>query len=232
MKKYIIAGLLMLVSLGLTAQAETEQANSFYFSFHLYYDAGTIYADRDFQFVYDVIPGEYMAEIPNTQFPYRGEIINFAGETARRFEFDPRQGNPDFSKGKITVKAPYVADGERAIFYNAENQPLLTISVSDSSFCNDDGICNADRGEDSLSCPKDCQASLTAPSVIPAPGDTTSRSSGIISGVLYSLAGLVLLGGLWWVFKRRRTQGPIADIVPPTQTPPSSLPTQPPPLAP
>ncbi len=226
MKKYIIFGLLALASLSLSVRAETE-ANNFYLSFHLYYDNGTLVADRDFQFVYDVIPGEYTPDAITTQFPYRGELINFAGEVAKRFSFDPKQGNADFVKGKVTVKAPYVADGERAIFYNSENQPILTIPVADSSYCNDDGICNSDRGEDSLSCPKDCTSSLTAPSTAPVAVAPSSGSSALVSGILYTVAGLVLLGGLWWVFKRRRTQGSSADIVPPAQTSPPSLPTQP-----
>ena len=89
-------------------------------------------------------------------------------------------------------------------FYDNQNQPVLTIPVSDSSFCNDDGICNADRGEDSLSCSKDCKQGLVTPLPTVTPVSSAGGLSGLLSGILYTLAGLVLAGLVWWFFKRRR----------------------------
>ncbi|MFH1230126.1 MAG: hypothetical protein V1709_01375, partial [Planctomycetota bacterium] len=147
-----------------------------------------------------------------------GEIVNIVGEIAGRFEFDPKQGDVNFTKGKISVNAPYVADGQKAVFYDNQNQPVLTIPVSDSSFCNDDGICNADRGEDSLNCPKDCKQSLATP--LPTSTSSTGGSNGLWSGVLYTLGGLILAGLGWWLFKRHHNSNNMT--LPPTlPTPPA-----------
>ncbi len=192
-----------------------NNTNVFYYVFHLYYDNGQLNADRDFQFKYDVIPGDFVASPINTQFPYKGEIINLVGEVTGRFEFDPKQGDVNLIKGKITVKAPYVADGQKVIFYDSQNQPVLTISVSDSSFCDDNGVCDADRGEDSLSCPKDCKQSLPVPSSSATPVPPAGESSGLWSGILYTLGGLVLAGLAWWFFKRRKNTTSLPTFPPP-----------------
>ncbi|OGM97666.1 MAG: hypothetical protein A2735_03625 [Candidatus Yanofskybacteria bacterium RIFCSPHIGHO2_01_FULL_41_21] len=201
--------------------------------FHLYYDNGQLNADRDFQFKYDIISEEFIQGPLTTQFPYRGEIINVLGEIADHFIFDPKQGDVNFMKGKISVKAPYVADGQKVIFYDSQNQPILTIPVSDSSFCDDDGVCNADRGEDSLSCPKDCKQSLPVPPTA-TPTPSTGGSNGLWSGILYTLGGLILAGLAWWFFKRRKNT---TSLPPPERpassgragTPPNNVDTPPPP---
>ncbi len=221
LKTVIITGLLSLLAIGywLPAYADTlDNKNSFYYVFRLYYDNGQLNADRDFQFKYDIIPGEYVADSISTEFPYRGEIINMLGEVANHFVFDPKQGDINFTKGKISVKAPYVADGEKAVFFDQQNQAILTIFVSESSFCNDDGICDADRGEDSLSCPKDCKQALPAPPVV-TPAPTASGSSGIWLSIVYLVVGLLLLGGLWWFVKRRRSTPSLSNFPQPPMPP-------------
>lgn len=194
----------------------SASSDSFYYVFHLYYDNGQLSADRDFKFKYDVIPGDFIADSVTTQFPYRGEVVNFVGETAGRFDFDPKQGDPKFIKGKISVNAPYFADAQKVIFYDNQNQPVLTIFVSDSSFCNDDGICNADRGEDSLNCSKDCKNILSAPVATPIDTAPTSGSSGVWSSILYILGGLILAGLVWWWFFKRRSANTLPTIMPPS----------------
>ncbi len=226
MKKLLIFISLMALATG-TVSADPVTPQAFYYVFHLYYDNGQILADRDFKYAYDVIPGEFQPDVAAAQFPYRGDIINFTGEIASHFTFDPKQGDAKFVKGKISVKAPYIADGQKAVFYDAQNNPILTVTVSESSFCNDDGICNEDRGEDSLSCPKDCKQSLPAPPVT-SPNSETGGSRGIVSGIIYTLVGIVLLGFLWWLLKRRG-RGP----TPPTlQFTTPTLPTPPAPPGP
>ncbi len=223
MKKFLI--IISLVFVAAIAKADSAAPQSFYYVFHLYYDHGNLAADRDFKYSYDVIPGELQVSAPTTNFPYRGEIINFPGEIASHFTFDPKQGDTNFVQGKITVKAPYVADAQKSIFYDAQNQPLLTISLGESSFCNDDGICNEDRGEDSLSCPKDCKQSLPAPPTT-SPAPSTSNSSGIVSGIIYTVIGIILLGVLWWLFKRGKPGSP--SSFPPAPSAPLPTPPTPP----
>jgi len=218
MKRIIVTIILATIAgAGFYVHADTPSSNVFYYVFHLYYDMGKLVADRDFKFVYDVIPGDFVASPITTQFPYRGEVVNMVGEVAETFQFDPL--NLGALKGGITVNAPYVADGQKVIFYDSQNQPVLTIPVSDSSFCNDDGICNADRGEDSLSCPKDCKQSLPTPLPTETPTSSTGGSNGLWSGILYTLGGLILAGLGWWLFKRRHNSN--------NMTLPPSLPTPP-----
>jgi len=218
-KKFLILSLLLIPLLVSAEGMADKQIPKAEYLFHLYYDNGQLLADRDFQFKYDIIAEEFIQGPSTTQFPYRGEIINFAGEVANHFVFDPKHGDVKFTKGKISVKAPYVADGQKVIFYDNQNQPVLTIPVSDSSFCNDDGICNDDRGEDSLSCPKDCKQTLPAPPVT-TPTTTPSSSSGLWSGILYTILGILLVGLVWWLFKRRHDQNTLPPL------PPSSVPLQ------
>ncbi|HVZ11310.1 MAG TPA: hypothetical protein VG941_02775 [Candidatus Paceibacterota bacterium] len=205
---------------------------NFSYLFHLYFSNGQLFADRDFQYKYDILASAYQAPTVTTEFPYRGDILNFSGQVGAHFVFDPRQGDIHFTEGKLSVTAPYVADGDRAVFYDSQNNPLLTISISQSSYCNDDGICNADNGEDSLSCPKDCKQTLPAPP--PTQNQQSgSNSSGIISGLLYAGAGVVVIIGYWWY--RRRAKGaagsPPDFVMPPTMVRPTP-PVPPSPSAP
>lgn len=223
-KKILLISLILVPLLAGAEGTADKQIPKAEYLFHLYYDNGQLSADRDFQFKYDIISEEFIQGSLTTQFPYRGEIINMLGEVADHFIFDPKQGDVNFMKGKISVKAPYVADGQKVIFYDSQNQPILTIPVSDSSFCDDDGICNSDRGEDSLSCPKDCKQSLPVPPTA-TPISSDDESSGLLSGILYTLGGLILAGLGWWFFKRRKNQD---TFIPP----PPSLPTPPTPPSP
>ncbi len=172
--------------------------------FHLYYDNGQLFADRDVEFKYDIISEVFVSEVLNTQFPYKGEVVNLKGEVAQTFQFDPRQGNPKFLKGKILVKAPYISDGQKAVFYNNQGDALLTIFVQESSFCNDDGVCNPDVGEDTKTCPSDCKQVLPVPVVSPSV-PTSGGGVGMLKGIIYLIIGLGLVGG--W-FGHRRWRGP------------------------
>ena len=201
LKKYIFTILIILISLGSSAiAAERIDFENPSYLFYLYYDNSQLFADRDFEFSYDVIPETFVPETFSTQFPYKGEVINLKGEVAETFQFDPRQGNPKFLKGKISVKAPYVPDGQKVVFYNNQGDALLTIFVSESSFCNDDGACNPDVGEDTKTCPNDCKTATPVPTII-----TTQPSAGnwggMIKILIYFIIGLGVVGGGWYGWK-------------------------------
>ena len=166
--------------------------------FHLYYDNGQLLADRDFEFKYDVVPEEYKPGPITTQFPFRGEATNFLNQVVAAFQFDPRGGDPNFFKGKIAVKAPYVSDAQKVVFYDAQNKPLLTVFVSESSFCNDDGVCNSDRGEDEITCPNDCAGAVPLPSQETEEGPVSGMTL-IILGIL--AAAFAAVGG-WYAWRR------------------------------
>src|SRR3989344_9392110 len=76
--------------------ADVSGGDDFVYLFHLYYDNDQLFADRDFEFKYDVIPEKFAPETYNTQFPFKGEIINFKNEVAAEFIFDPRRSDPYF----------------------------------------------------------------------------------------------------------------------------------------
>ena len=193
--------ILILFVLPVFAFSDEAESNDSVYLFHLYYDNGQLAADRDFEFTYDVVPESFVPETINTQFPYKGEIITFNDQVAGTFVFDPRRGNPSFLKGKLSVKAPYVPDGEKAVFYDAQGNQLLTIFVSESSFCNDDGVCNTDNGEDENTCPADCKGVTPLPSVSEEPGGGQDAVPTVFIYVLI-IAGAVL-GGLWYWFRKK-----------------------------
>ena len=199
------------------AEGDRSPLDSSYL-FYLYYDNGQLFANRDFEFKYDVIPEIYIPETINTQFPYKGEVINLKGEVAKTFQFDPRHGDPKFLKGALSVKAPYVADGQKVNFYDSQGNQLISVFVSESSFCNDDGICNPDVGEDTKTCPNDCKTSIPAPIITTEPS-AGGEWSGMLKSIIYLIIGLGVVGGWYgWKWWQKRKQFPAVEI--PTNLPP------------
>ncbi len=202
------------------AQGDRSPLDSSYL-FHLYYDSGQLFADRDFQFKYDVVPEVFVPETFSTQFPFKGEVVNLKGEVAKTFQFDPRQGDSKFMKGKLSVRAPYIPDGQKVNFYDAQGKQLLSIFVSDSSFCNDDGVCNSDTGEDVKTCPADCK-SLATPTVTSSPEPTIGggETSNMIKGIIYLIIGLGLAGGWYgWKWWKGKQEPPITQFPTPPLPP-------------
>lgn len=219
MKKVIILFLLSFL-VGISVQADVvDNRVLFTYLFRLYYDNGQLFADRDFQFKYDIIAEEFVPETINTGFPYKGEVVNLSNKVAATFLFDPRQGNPKFLKGKISVKAPYFPDGQKVNFYDGQGNQLLSIFVSESSFCNDDGVCNPDVGEDSKTCPSDCKIATPVPTTSAGPSMGNGKT-GLVWGLIYIIIGVGLAGGLWYFFKKRKDLSMIEATFPPL--PPST----------
>ncbi len=183
------------------------------YRFHLYYDNGQLFADRDFEFKYDLIAERFTPETLTTQTPYRGEIINVKNEIKVAFQFDPKQGNSRFAKGKISVKGPYFADAAMVNFYNEKNQLLLTLDIGGSSFCNDDGTCNSDVGENYTNCPNDCPK----PSPSPAPTISPPGFFGLgLSKLILILAGAVLAAVVIWIVWAIIRKRKASEFTPPT----------------
>lgn len=202
-----------------SAQADqTPVQSGFYYVFHLFLNtSGQLVADHDFKFSYDVIPGQFNQSVVGSS-PYSGEIISSQNISEGQFKFDA-------APGKLSIPAPYFADAQKVVFYNAQNQPALTISVSDSSYCNDDGVCDAQRGESYQSCPNDCKAgTLPVPSASPVPA-ATSNSNGIVSAVIYLVVGIVILIVILWFLRRRKNQPP-PTLPPSNPSTPAAPPTQ------
>jgi hypothetical protein len=208
--KFIFLPVLFAV-LAFSSSADDRNPSESSYIFYLYYDNGQLLADRDFEFKYDVVPESFTPETVNTQFPYKGEIITFNNLVAGTFVFDPRRGNPSFLKGKISVMAPYAPDGQKAVFYDAQGKQLLTIFVGESSFCNDDGVCNGNNGEDQQTCPSDCKTATPVPVASP---DASGGQGGMPITFIYVLiiAGVVLAGWFGWKRYKARQEPPMMSF--------------------
>lgn len=190
----------MSLALVFSSSADGRSSDQSSYLFYLYYDNGQLFADRDYEFTYDVVPEEFVPETVNAPYPFRGEIITFSNQVAATFVFDPRRGDPEFLKGKLSVKAPYAPNGQKAVFYDSQGNQLLSVFVGESSFCNEDGVCNVDRGEDNISCSADCR-NVTP---LPGPEENTGGQNGMLKGLIYLIIGLAALGG-WYGYRRWRS---------------------------
>lgn len=188
--------------------------------FRLYYDNGQLFADRDYEFKYDVSSDPFVPETITTQFPYRGEVVDLLNQVAAVFQFDPKGGNIKFVKGKLTAKAPYAPDGQKVNFYDSQGKQLVSIFVSQSSFCNDDGICNSDTGEDTTTCRNDCKLLQTPPPTAPViPSDGPGGPPGLATVLIYSLIGGGAAFGGWYAWRLWRKKKSAGTVIPPSQLP-------------
>lgn len=224
MKKFLLIIILLAVSLAYSATADTatnKQANPFVYLFHLYYDNGQLFADRDVEFKYDLIAEPYAPLAVNQAAAYKGEVVNLLGKVEGAFSF-----NPALTKGKILVKGPYFSDADKVNFYNPQGKLLLTIPVGDSSVCNDNGRCESDVGEDFYNCPNDCKlkpAPSGAPGLPPAGGLTGGKIALIVIMILIIAIVLFLV---WFIIRKKRVGSNNKPPLPPA-TPQTPLPPQP-----
>lgn len=202
----------------LLADETSPWSTQFYsYRFHLYYDNGQLFANRDFNFKYDIISDDFIPEVISTTHPFRGEIVSGKEEVLSSFRFDPQKGNPVFKKGGIAVDGPYFANAAKVNFYNGTNQLLLTLDVSGSSFCNDDGTCNSDVGENYQNCPNDCKRPSPSPAYQP-PASSIWQS--MLIPILVAVAVVVAALVIWFIIKRRRSLAGYDQNLPP-QLPPT-----------
>jgi hypothetical protein len=176
-----------------SADTKTASDSGFTYLFHLYFSNNQLVADRDVKFQYDIVAEPYLVPVLKTANPYHGEIVNFQNKILATFQFDT-----SIVKGRFSVKGPYFADGDNVNFYDSNNQLLLTLSVSASSFCNDDNICNSDVGENSDNCPTDCHLK-PPPSTSVTPQLAAKSGSNWLGAILYLLGGIAIVIVIWLV---------------------------------
>lgn len=171
------------------ASAFIEDDRSFYI-FHLQFKQDVLSQNTDAKFAYDIIPGVY--ETTKSSGDFYGEIVSGRKITLMRFWFDkPTTFVPAEGKSILDIRAPFFANADHVTFFSASGKKLFTISVSGSSFCNDNGVCNKDVGESSLNCPNDCPPipgeelqvipEETAPVVVSAPPVETITETPVIT---------------------------------------------------
>ncbi len=204
------------------------------YEFYLYYDNGQLFGDRDHTVNFDVVSEVFVPETVGLA-PYKGEITNNRSEIVKTFTFDPQKGNANFKSGKVVVKGPYAPDGFRVNFYDPLNNPVLAIFVSASSICDGDGFCNAQLGEDTKTCPTDCQAVRTSPlaSITPLPLDDEGFNLwgfnfDLIQIATYAVGalGVAVIAWLGWKWWKKRKEGDF-PLPPPSSMPPPSTPSLP-----
>lgn len=236
MKKINILIVSLLILSSSFASAQTKPAPGtdtelLSYVFYLYYVNGQLLGDRDYTVKYDVVEGKFTQEAVGPE-PYRGEITNSKFEVIKTFQFDPQKGDLNFKTGKITVNGPYVPNGFRANFFDPNGNPILAIFVSDSAICNGDGFCSAESGEDTKTCPADCQAIRVSPTPSTDPISVVDEGFTLfgldtIQLVTYLVAGLGVgfiawLGWKWW---RKKKEGDFP--LPPRSAPPTAPPSLP-----
>ncbi len=184
----IICGLLACSTAIASAPFHTED---FSYAFHLYYDQGRLTVDRTAAYPYDVIGQPYVRR-PVSLGALSGAILDVQGRTVAQFSFDLVQG-------ANTVFAPYRADAAQARFSDAQHQTLLSVDISGSSFCNDNGACEPETGEDVANCPRDCVGVPAAP----------AHNRHVVWLALGAAVALIV-GGAWLRVRARKAVPPPA----------------------
>lgn len=214
---FALGTLLFLLTAGAGFSLAARDVGIYTYVFRLYYDNGQLLADRDFEFKYDLIAEPFVQAALDTPTSYKGEVINLLGRVVGSFQFDPTA-----TKGKISVKGPYFSDAGKVNFYNDKGELLLTLSVSDSSVCDDDSICDSDVGESYQNCPNDCKRPSPSPAYQP-PVPYSIWQDPMFIGFLAS-AVLVVVLVVWVIIRKKRASANQNQGLPPETplTPPIS----------
>lgn len=187
------------------------------YQFHLEYSKGVLQVEKGIDYPYSPIPIKYDPQYDPAQADFYGVIINIKNKEEARFGFmTPTTTAPGLGKSLLSVWAPEFADADHVSFYSISNKHLFDISVKDSSFCNDNDICDENIGESGLNCPNDCHTTTSStlesesttpePATIPSVAPTASAqeepsSIGVITTntpvtkTFFTPGVIVMLGG-------------------------------------
>ncbi len=185
MKKKILITLLALLFPSSLGYAMVDDDDWTYF-FYLQYKQGVLAVEEGAAYPYDPIPVYFDGptdEGTAKQMDFYGIIVSGKGTNLAYFGFNkPETIVPALGKSVFTVKAPFFANASRVDFYQKSGlsvqagKKLLTISVSSSSFCDDNNKCNGGVGENFRNCPNDCPpppGGVPPREVIPPPQPVT-----------------------------------------------------------
>ena len=186
--------------------------------FYLYYDKGQLFGDRDHEVKFDILNETYVPEVIDAN-SYRLEILNSKSESVDMVQFDPRGGNPSFTGGKIQVKAPYAASGQRAVFFNNQGSQLVNLFIFEGALCNDDGSCSLAQGENESTCPADCIKKTVTPVPSMVPTDLGGGFD-MLTVIIYVVGGLAVVVVAWFVWKWLQKKKE-ENFLPPPPAPPS-----------
>lgn len=213
-RKIFFAALVIYFGLfGLTDSSWSDSVDyqdaGFIYSFHLYLNQqNQLVKDRDLEFPFDLIAKEYKEpSLELGQKTYRGEIVSIKRVVLYSFLFSPEPG-------KVTIEAPYFPNAQTALFYNLQDQLVLTLDLAPGGpVCNEDGVCQSEYGESSENCPADCgfiSSPSPSPSAKPFFDKVAANNFWLIGG---GTAAFLILIAVW--FWRRKVNQ--KNVLPPPQ---------------
>jgi hypothetical protein len=138
------------------------------YALHLEVKQGVLGIDSGEKYPYRTIPMAYEGPTTPDNFDFYGTIISGKGAVLGQFAFNkPATEVASLGKSVFTVHAPYFANADHITFYKKGGIKLFTLSVSHTSFCNDNNKCNSEVGENYVNCPNDCPVPTDLPPSTP-----------------------------------------------------------------
>lgn len=151
--KSALIAIIFILSAGLFTQYAHAQDDGEYdlgpmtYKFHLEFKDGNLSP-----IVKDFLPYDFISqEFTDTAGLYFGRVFSMQNQAVGEFHFNLLEGENE-------VLAPYFPEAKTVAFYksNVDQQPMLAISVSKTSLCNQDKVCQEDAGETKNNCRSDC----------------------------------------------------------------------------
>lgn len=138
---------------------------------------------------YHIVGGPAVLPAPGT---WKIEILSQAGDVLSTTQFQPGGATQ-------TIQVPYQDRGYNARIVDARGATQLLIGLAGSRTCDDNGVCNADQGENADNCPTDCGTGQVAQQA------AIGHQSALPGGMLLVLADILILGVVVAVDRRRRS---------------------------
>ena len=155
--KKIFALIILGILLPLTFASANYDDDVWSYVFHLQYKDNVLGVNDSEKNPYTPIPGAYIQKDDPKTTDFSGKIISVKGKELGIFGFNkPTSMVISLGKSILEIQAPYFADADHVSFFDKNGKHLFNISLLGSSFCNDDNVCNAKVGENSVNCPNDC----------------------------------------------------------------------------
>ncbi len=162
MKKILLTlVILFLTPLSFLGAMTASPIEEWHVVYHLKYRNGTLVPDTSSGMSYTPImytPESFGQSDPNNSDFY-ATTLSGSGAEIERFGFNiPSVYSPALGESVFDVTGKYFAYADRIVFFKKGGIELFRISLKESSFCNEDKVCNADVGEDYMNCSMDCPA--------------------------------------------------------------------------
>lgn len=138
------------------------------YKFHLQFRSGKVTP-----IIKDVLPYDFISdEFVDQAGLYYGKVFSMKNEVLGEFHYDLLEGENE-------VLAPYFSEAKTVAFYKSKDdkEPMLAISVSKTSLCNQDNVCQKDAGETENNCASDCRLNNPTNNNSVNPASNTSNTN-------------------------------------------------------